>query len=315
ERAKNPDAEETDTAESVEKPGSASDFLFTYLQIACQGDDYEVAYELAKLLISIDYQGDWFPAFAGYAAFCVNDFDMAETQLKKAQEHKWLTPREPDDLIARARRALVDQQPDGSVHSLADSRKSWEAEAAIRAAEQAAGEADPERALPRVKLDTSKGELVIELFEEQAPIAVANFLTLVENGFYTDVPFHRVLPGFMAQGGDPTGTGTGGPGYVIRSEFTRPDARKHFRGTLSMARTAQPDTEGSQFFLCFVPARFLDGNYTAFGRVVEGMDVLAKIQKIDPESPDPTVVPDTIRKAEVLRKRNHPYTFEKLRDR
>lgn len=306
----------TEAANTVDSQGFVpSDFLYNYLQMACSNDDYEVAYELAKLLISVDYQGEWFPAFAGYAAYCVNDFDMAEEQLKKAQENKWLAPRGGDDVIARARQALSSQNPDGSKRTLADSRKEWEAEAAIRASQQAAGEADPEKLLPRVKLYTSKGEVVVELFEEEAPIAVANFLTLVENGFYTEVPFHRVLPGFMAQGGDPTGTGGGGPGYVIRSEFTRPDARKHFRGTLSMARTNQPDTEGSQFFLCFVPAKFLDGNYTAFGRVVEGMDVLAKIQKMDPDRPEPDVLPDEIRKAEVLRKRNHPYTFEKLNDR
>ena len=298
-----------------EKEMTAGDFLYAYLQMAATSDDYEVAYELAKLLVSIDYQGDWFPAFAGYAAYCVNDFDMAETQLKKAQEQKWLTPRQGDDIIAMARAALMTPLPNGTMHTLADSRKEWETESVIRAAEAAAGEADPEKALPRVKVYTNKGNVVVELFEDQAPTAVANFLTLVEKGYYANVPFHRVLPGFMAQGGDPDGTGGGGPGYCIRSEFTRPDARKHFRGTLSMARTEFPDTEGSQFFLCFTPTKSLDGNYTAFGRIVEGFDVLAKIQRVNPKTPDPTIVPDKILKAEVLHKRNHPYTFEKLPER
>lgn len=284
----------------------ASEFLYAYLRMACENDDYEVAYDAARLLISIDYQGDAFPAFAGYAAYCVNDFDMAEQQLKKALEQKWLVPRKTGDLMDRARNALQE---------LPKSRAEWEAELAIRQAEDAAGKADPNQANPRVKIETSKGSIVVELFENQAPNAAANFITLVEKGYYTNVPFHRVLPGFMAQGGDPTGTGTGGPGYTIRSQFKNPDARKHFRGTLSMARAGQPDTEGSQFFLCFVPAKFLDNSYTAFGRVVEGMDVLAQIAKVDPENPDPAIEPDTIVSATVLSKRPHAYTFEKIPER
>ena len=96
--------------------------------------------------------------------------------------------------------------------------------------------------------------------------------------------FHRVLPGFMAQGGDPKGTGTGGPGYTIPDECNQPNHRQHFRGSLSMAHTDQPNSGGSQFFLCFVPTSQLDGKYTVFGRVINGFDVLAKLKRIDPET-------------------------------
>ena len=296
----------SDDATDAQTEMNASEFLYAYLRMACENDDYEVAYDTSRLLLSINYQGDAFPAFAGYAAYCVNDFDMAEQQLKMALDQKWLVPRKAGDLMDRARNAL---------QTLSKSRAEWEAELAIRQAEDAAGKADPNQANPRVRIETSKGPIVVELFENQAPNATANFITLTEKGYYTDIPFHRVLPGFMAQGGDPTGTGAGGPGYTIRSQYQNPDARKHFRGTLSMARTAQPDTEGSQFFLCFVPAKFLDNNYTAFGRVVEGMDVLAQIAKMDPENPDPAIEPDTIVSATVLNKRPHAYTFEKIPER
>ena len=115
----------------------------------------------------------------------------------------------------------------------------------------------------------------------------------------------------MAQGGDPTGTGGGGPGYCIKCECNRNDARDHFRGSLSMAHAGQ-DTGGSQFFLTFVPTDILNGRHTAFGRVIEGMEVLAKIQRIDPQANRPFPEADRILKAEVLRDRGHSYAFDKL---
>jgi cyclophilin family peptidyl-prolyl cis-trans isomerase len=169
--------------------------------------------------------------------------------------------------------------------------------------------------LPRVKLTTSKGDIVIELFENEAPNTVANFISLVEKGFYDGTPFHRVIAGFMAQGGDPTGTGTGGPGYTIACEVDAPDARQHFRGTLSMAH-AGPDTGGSQFFLTFRPTDHLDGKHTVFGRVIEGFNVLPLLIRTqdDQGRPVPGVIPDKITKAEVVRKRSHPYEPDKLPD-
>ena len=113
---------------------------------------------------------------------------------------------------------------------------------------------------------------------------MANFITLAEKGFYDGLIFHRVLPGFMAQGGDPKSDGTGGPGYEIPAEFRKPNHRLHFRGSLSMARAQDPDSAGSQFFLMFAPNGDLDGNYTVFGRMTKGFDVLAKIAHFDPQS-------------------------------
>jgi cyclophilin family peptidyl-prolyl cis-trans isomerase len=164
-----------------------------------------------------------------------------------------------------------------------------------------------------VLLKTNKGDIVIELFENEAPKTVGNFVSLVENGFYNGLTFHRVLPGFMAQGGCPDGNGMGGPGYTIPCECNQPNYRRHFRGTLSMAH-AGPNTGGSQFFLTFIPTSGLDGKHTAFGRVVDGMDVLAKIQRRDPspQTPRPLPTPDSIIEAKVLRKRPHDYKPTKM---
>jgi cyclophilin family peptidyl-prolyl cis-trans isomerase len=181
----------------------------------------------------------------------------------------------------------------------------WKKESAIRAAEAKADD------LPRVKLTTTKGVITVELFENEAPQTVANFLTLVKQGFYDGSPFHRVLPEFMAQGGAKTEEGTGGPGYTIRCECYRPDYRRHFRGTLSMAHAGR-DTGNSQFFLTFVPTPHLNGMHTAFGRVIDGMEVLGDLQRRSPEHQMDGPKADKIIKAEVIRERPHEYKFEKL---
>jgi cyclophilin family peptidyl-prolyl cis-trans isomerase len=114
----------------------------------------------------------------------------------------------------------------------------------------------------------------------------------------------------MAQGGDPQGTGEGGPGYSIKDEHHQSNFRHHFRGSLSMAKTQAPNSGGSQFFLTFVPTSFLDGRHTVFGRIIEGMDVAAAIKRRDPDAP--VGEPDKIVKAEVVRDRGHEYKFDKL---
>ena len=157
----------------------------------------------------------------------------------------------------------------------------------------------------------AEGTLVIELFENEAPGAVGNFVSLVQKKYYDGLTFHRVLPGFMAQGGDPSGNGSGGPGYQIYCECNKPEARMHFRGSLSMAH-AGPDTGGSQFFLTFLPTTQLNKRHTVFGRVIEGFDVLAKIQRRDPQAPNPPL-PDRIVKAEVVRKRDHEYKPDQVK--
>jgi peptidyl-prolyl cis-trans isomerase B (cyclophilin B) len=119
------------------------------------------------------------------------------------------------------------------------------------------------------------GEIRIELYPEDAPKTVESFLTLSKKGFYNGLAFHRVVPGFVAQGGDPKGDGTGGPGYTLKAEFNK---RKHVRGTVAMARSQHPDSAGSQFYICFAPASHLDGQYTVFGQVVAGMEVVDGIR-------------------------------------
>jgi len=119
------------------------------------------------------------------------------------------------------------------------------------------------------------GEIRIELFPEDAPKTVESFVTLAKKGFYDGLTFHRVVPGFVVQGGDPKGDGTGGPGYTVKAEFNK---RKHVRGTLAMARAQDPDSAGSQFYITFGPQPGLDGQYTVFGQVISGMELVDKIK-------------------------------------
>jgi len=122
------------------------------------------------------------------------------------------------------------------------------------------------------------GEIRIELYAEDAPKTVESFITLSKKGFYDGLTFHRIVPGFVAQGGDPKGDGTGGPGYTLKAEFNK---RKHVRGTVAMARSQHPDSAGSQFYICFAPATHLDNNYTVFGQVTSGMDVVDRLKAGD----------------------------------
>jgi cyclophilin family peptidyl-prolyl cis-trans isomerase len=119
------------------------------------------------------------------------------------------------------------------------------------------------------------GEIRIDFYPQDAPKTVENFVTLSKKGFYNGLTFHRVEPGFVVQGGDPKGDGTGGPGYTIKAEFNK---QKHVRGVLAMARSQHPDSAGSQFYITLAPAHFLDGQYTVFGIVTAGMDVVDKIR-------------------------------------
>ena len=134
---------------------------------------------------------------------------------------------------------------------------------------------------PIVTIEMENGKVMkAELYPELAPVSVNNFISLVKQGFYDGVIFHRVIPGFMIQGGDPTGTGMGGPGYCIRGEFAKNGYEnniKHERGILSMARAASFDSAGSQFFIMVEAAPHLDGQYAAFGKVIEGMEAADEI--------------------------------------
>ena len=133
------------------------------------------------------------------------------------------------------------------------------------------------------------GKMVIELDEQSAPITVKNFVKLCKEDFYENLIFHRVIEGFMIQGGDPTGTGMGGPGYQIKGEFLSNGVNnplKHTRGVISMARSMMPDSAGSQFFIMHKRARHLDGQYAAFGKVIEGMDVVDQIACVETDRND-----------------------------
>ena len=126
-------------------------------------------------------------------------------------------------------------------------------------------------------IETEKGKLVLELYAGDVPLTVNNFVFLAREGFYNNTTFHRVIAGFMAQGGDPTGTGTGGPGYSFADEFTE---HTHVTGALSMAN-AGPNTNGSQFFITYAPQPHLDGRHSVFGQLIDGVDILEAIEQGD----------------------------------
>ena len=141
------------------------------------------------------------------------------------------------------------------------------------------------------------GDIKAELYPEIAPITVENFVKLAGSGVYNGLTFHRIIPGFMIQGGDPEGTGMGGPGYSIKGEFAAngvPNSLIHTRGVLSMARSMMPDSAGSQFFIMHEDAPHLDGQYAAFGKVIEGIEVVDKVASVKTDYNDKPLEPVVI---------------------
>ncbi len=246
-------------------------------------DDFELAFRIGTLLLERGYDNSNTLEMTGIAAAMTNHFQQARDYLKQADQKNPLTGI-GRDMLAK----------------MSGMETAWKQEKKIRNAE---AEADD---LPRVRLHTTQGDVVVELFENETPETVANFIELVEKGFYENLDFHRVIPHRVAQGGCPKGDGTGGPGYSIRCERSDENYRRHFRGSLSMARTPQLHSAGSQFFFCLAPLDDLDGQYTVFGRIIDGTDVLAKLQRQDGKS---EILPpaDRILSAEVERKRDHEY--------
>ncbi len=149
-----------------------------------------------------------------------------------------------------------------------------------------------ESARPKATIETTKGTIVIELYKDDAPKTVANFTKLANQGFYNGIIFHRVIPGFMVQTGDPTGTGTGGPGYTFADEFS-PKLHHDAPGVLSMAN-AGPNTNGSQFFMTVAPTPWLDGRHAIFGHVVQGQDVVDAIVSVQRDGNDKPLEPITM---------------------
>ncbi len=243
--------------------------------------------------------------FVGVSQYATQDFVKAEETLKQAKA-AGAKSEEAGAMYAQIGAPYLDQ--------CKKYQALWVKEQAIRAKEAAAtGDAR----LPRVLFKTNKGDIELELFENEAPNTVANFISLVEKKKYDGIAFHRVIPTFMAQGGDPntldkdpSNDGQGGPGYTIACECYQPNARMHFQGSLSMAHAGK-DTGGSQFFLTHLPTSHLNPNvdeargHTVFGRIVKGLDVALALRA----SP-----PDRIITATVLFKRNHPYTPKTTRE-
>ncbi len=157
---------------------------------------------------------------------------------------------------------------------------------------------------PIVTITMKGGDVIkLELYPEIAPNTVNNFISLVKKGYYDGIIFHRVIEGFMIQGGDPKGVGSGGPGYSIKGEFAKNGFKKnnlrHARGVISMARTMMPNSAGSQFFIMHQNAPHLDGQYAAFGKVIEGIDVVDKIATVETDYSDKPVVPQVMEKVTV----------------
>ena len=158
---------------------------------------------------------------------------------------------------------------------------------------------------PRVTIEVKDfGKIIVELYPETAPNTVKNFIYLAGKGYYDGLIFHRIIRGFMIQGGDPTGTGMGGPGYSIRGEFARNGFTRnmlsHKKGVISMARSQNPDSAGSQFFIMHADAPYLDGNYAAFGEIVEGLDVVDEIAGVQTNYADKPLEPQIMKTVEII---------------
>jgi len=264
------------------------------VQMAYGSNDYPKCQKMCDLILQHDKKNRLAVNLAAVANFAQHEFSDAKEMLENAE----------------ANGDLIQELGGRYLQSATDYVDYWKKEQEIRAAEDAA---TGENALPRVKMETSKGDVVLELFENEAPNTVANFISLAESGFYDGLAFHRVIPSFMAQGGcpnsregNPAPAGSGGPGYNIKCEAYKPNARRHFAGSISMAHAGR-DTGGSQFFITHLPTPHLDREiapqsvHTVFGRVIEGMDVVRAIQK-----------DDAIKKVTVIRKRNHEYKPETI---
>ena len=266
-------------------------YLLTMASEGISSDNFETAGTIIEALLAGACDDKRLHNMAGIVAFVQNDFDAADTHLSEAASF-----------------GVLEGLGERFYDLVAQYKEYWAQEKIAREKE---AEADD---LPRVLLKTNKGDILLELFENEAPETVGNFVSLVEKGFYDDKTFHRVLPNFVAQGGCPNGDGTGDPGYKIYCECYQANHRKHFRGSLSMAKGAARNTGGSQFFLTMIPTDHLNGKHTVFGRVIEGIEVLAKLQRRNPQdSSAAAIVPDKIVTAEVVRKRDHEYVPNKVR--
>lgn len=233
------------------------------------------------------------PAVQGQAsASNINSGDMKQIQQRHGTtEVQYVVPAKEVTAVAVAAQPDAGWQPLPYLVPAAQAAKTFiRAEQVIESGKQY-----------RAVLNTSKGLITVELYPDKAPQAVNNFVFLACNHFYAGTPFHRVIDGFMAQGGDPTGTGMGGPGYSFGYEVNN-GLNFNEAGVLGMARSASPDSQGSQFFITLAPASFLNDQYTVFGRVVEGQNVLNALTKTATSGDRPIagVQPDVLNTVTIL---------------
>lgn len=285
------------------KDKKAEEIVFNYLQMTYAAKQrYGEVAAIGKKLIEGGNKNPMILNLTGASLFCEHQFPEAKAVLEQAAKDQ--SP-EGQGMFAEIGERFLAECDDYQAY--------WTKEQVLRKQEAAAPD---DQKNPHVLLTTTKGDVEIELYEDQAPNTVANFISLVENGKYDKVGFHRVIPNFMAQGGDPNtlaepldDDGMGGPGYTIQCECTRKDARMHFAGTLSMAHGG-PNTGGSQFFITYIPTSHLNNKHTVFGRVVKGLDVVKSFEPGEPVGPEM----DRILSAKVLNKRAHDYVPETTPD-
>jgi cyclophilin family peptidyl-prolyl cis-trans isomerase len=262
---------------------------------------YESAYEVGHKLLKIDPSNDFARLLVGMSSLLTNRF--GEARQFRAQHGASLALFEPEAIA-------FENELFSEIELL---ENNFQQEMALREQEAKADD------LPRVQMKTTKGTIMLELFENHAPDTVANFISLVEAKHYDGKIFNRVVNRFMAQaGGFREDQSYHVPGYKIYDEHTRPDARRHFRGVVSMANTGRPNSADAEFFITMVPRPSLDGKYTAFGRVVSGMEAVDRLNRTvrmeedNKEVAIEGVVPDQIISATVVRKREHEYRPNKF---
>ena len=266
------------------------EFLIQIAVLLVNAECYEDGLRVTQLLLDNQVEEPSIYDSAGKAAFACAEFELAERYLRIIVKHQ--------GELGQAERRL---------RLIETYKKEWKKEQKLREAEQLAAD------LPRVILRTERGEIELELFENEAPNTVANFIQLVERGFFDGLEFYKVLPEFAAVSGCPNSDGTGSPGYFIPHEFNKPGHRVHFRGSLSTVSVGLL-ASGCQFHLTFLPTPQLEGQSTVFGRVVRGLEVLAKLQRCGDNMLDVQIRPDRIIAARVLRKRNHAYKPKTIPD-
>lgn len=276
----------------------AASLLATVLDYRLSNSVYENSYKATKMLLDAEVTMPFLYIMAARSAFLEGHFDeVIPFYQTYVDEHG-------ADKLDK-----VDHQIAGAIEAY---RPLWEEELERRAADAQADN------LPRVLLETTRGPILVELFEDSAPNTVANFIQLVESGFYDGNEFYQVIDNLLAMTGDPSGDGTGTSGRYIPDEHERPDRRRIFRGSLFMAKVSAsaessefvPNTASSQFIIALMPILPKELSQTVFGRVIEGMDVIGSFQRVDPQEKKEDQVqlpPDRIISARVIRKRDHAY--------